>query len=197
MSLKMRFVILTQYFPPEIGAPQIRLAAVIRELLRLGHQVEVVTALPNYPQGEIFKEYRGFFYKLDDWEGIKVHRVWMYAAMGAGIKRLLSYFSFMFTALWGLRKVQPPDYLFVESPPLFLGITGYWMAKRWHCRLILNIADLWPDFVRGVGLMQNRYALGFAEKLEHWLYQRADAINIVTQGMQDILIEKKKKISSG
>jgi len=120
----MRFLILSQYFPPETGAPQVRLAAMIRELLGLGHTVEVVTALPNYPHGQIFPDYRGRFYRLQDWEGVRVHRVWMYAATGAGIKRLLNYFSFMLTAFWGLRKAQKPDYLFIESPPLFLGITG-------------------------------------------------------------------------
>ncbi|MDM8568563.1 hypothetical protein QUF50_03430, partial [Thiotrichales bacterium HSG1] len=94
----MRFLILSQYFPPETGAPQTRLASMSRELLRLGHTVEVVTAMPNYPTGKIFSDYQNQFYQLDNWEGIKIHRVWMYATSGAGIKRLLNYLSFTFTA---------------------------------------------------------------------------------------------------
>lgn len=188
----MRFLILTQYFHPEIGAPQLRLAATIRELLRLGHTVEVVTTLPNYPQGQIFADYRRRFYIVEDWEGVRVHRVWLYAATGAGIKRLWNYFSFMVTAWWALRKAQKPDFLFVESPPLFLGITAYLTAKRWQIPFILNVADLWPDFVRGVGLMKKGYALKFAEKLEAWLYQRANWINVVTEGMREILIQNKQ-----
>ncbi|MBE9561815.1 MAG: glycosyltransferase WbuB, partial [Proteobacteria bacterium] len=128
----MRFLILSQYFPPETGAPQTRLASMVRELLRLGHTVEVITAMPNYPTGKIFSNYQRKFYQLDDWEGVKVHRIWMYAASGAGIKRLLNYLSFTFTAIWGLRKAQKPDYLFIESPPLFLGITGYIAASWWR-----------------------------------------------------------------
>ena len=187
----MRFLILTQYFPPETGAPQIRLAAMIRELLRLGHTVEVVTAFPNYPEGQIFSNYRGSFYQLEEWEGVQVHRVWLYAATGAGLKRLWNYFSFMLTAWWGLRQAQRPDYLFVESPPLFLGITGYLMAKRWRIPFIFNIADLWPDTVRGLNLMRAGWVLKLAEKLESWLYQRADYITVVTESVRQILIKNK------
>ncbi|BAP57420.1 group 1 glycosyl transferase [Thioploca ingrica] len=188
----MHFLVLTQYFPPETGAPQIRLAAMIRELLHLGHTVEVVTALPNYPEGQIFPNYRGYFYQQEDWEGVRVHRVWLYAATGAGIKRLLNYFSFTLTAWWGLRQVQRPDYLFVESPPLFLGITGYLAAKRWQIPFIFNIADLWPDTVRGLGLMRAGWALRQAEKLESWLYQQADYITVVTESVRQILIKNKQ-----
>jgi len=151
----MRFLVLTQYFHPETGAPQVRLAAMIRELLRLGHTVEVVTALPNYPNGKIFSDYQGRFYRVENWEGVRLHRVWMYAATGAGFKRLLNYFSFMITALWGLRRAKKPDYLFVESPPLFLGITGYIAAKIWRVPFILNIADLWPDTIRALDRQKN------------------------------------------
>ena len=188
----MHFLVLTQYFPPETGAPQVRLAAMIRELLHLGHTVEVVTALPNYPEGQIFPNYRGYFYQQEEWEGVKVHRVWIYAATGAGIKRLLNYGSFTLTAWWGLRKAQRPDYLFVESPPLFLGITGYFVAKRWRIPFIFNIADLWPDTVHGLGLMRAGWALQQAEKLESWLYQQADYITVVTESVRQILIKDKR-----
>ncbi len=188
----MHFLVLTQYFPPETGAPQVRLAAMIRELLHLGHTVEVVTALPNYPEGQIFPNYRGYFYQQEEWEGVRVHRVWIYAATGAGIKRLLNYCSFTLTAWWGLRKAQRPDYLFVESPPLFLGITGYFVAKRWRIPFIFNIADLWPDTVHGLGLMRAGWALQQAKKLESWLYQQADYITVVTESVRQILIKDKR-----
>jgi glycosyltransferase involved in cell wall biosynthesis len=188
----MHFLILTQYFPPETGAPQVRLAAMIRELLRLGHTVEVVTALPNYPEGQIFPDYQGYFYKLDEWEGISIHRVWMYAATGAGIKRLFNYFSFMLTAFWGLRKAQKPDYLFVESPPLFLGISGYLIAKWWRVPFIFNVADLWPDTVKALGLMRDGLVLRLAEKLEQWLYRKANYVTVVTESVRQILMKQKQ-----
>ncbi len=188
----MRFLLLTQYFPPEIGAAQVRLASITRELLRLGHQVEIVTAVPNYPEGKIFPSYQGHFYLRESWEGIPLHRVWIYAATGAGGKRLLNYFSFMLTALWGLRQTQRPDYILVESPPLFLGITAYLAAKRWQVPWILNVADLWPDSVRALGLLKEGMLLTVATKLEAWLYRRANLINVVTEGLREILIHQKQ-----
>lgn len=188
----MRFLLLTQYFHPEIGATQVRLASITRELLRLGHQVEIVTAVPNYPEGKIVPNYQGHFYLLESWEGIPLHRVWIYAATGAGGKRLLNYFSFMLTAFWGLRQTQRPDYIVVESPPLFLGITAYLAAKRWQVPWILNIADLWPDSVRALGLVKEGMVLTLAEKLEAWLYRRANLINVVTEGLREILIHQKQ-----
>ena len=58
----MKFLIITQYFPPEVGAAQTRLAATSRSLQQLGHSVEVVTAMPNYPHGVVASEYQGHFY---------------------------------------------------------------------------------------------------------------------------------------
>lgn len=188
----MRFLMLTQYFYPEIGAPQVRLAAVARELLRLGHQVEVVTALPNYPEGKIFPSYQKRFYCVEEWERIRIHRVWLYAATGAGWKRLLNYFSFLVSAFWGIRHAQKPDYILVESPPLFLGITACFVARIWQVPFIFNVADLWPDSVYALGMIQRGWTLRLAEKLESWIYTRARYINAVTEGIREVLIHKKQ-----
>jgi glycosyltransferase involved in cell wall biosynthesis len=163
-----------------------------RELIRCGHTVEVVTALPNYPQGKIFPAYRRRFYMTEEREGIRIHRLWLYAATGAGVKRLLNYFSFMITAWWGLRRAQKPDYIFVESPPLFLGITGYWAAKRWRIPFIFHVADLWPDTALSLGLVREGWQLRAALRLEAWLYRQANYISILTESVRQILIKDKQ-----
>ena len=82
-------LILTQYYPPEPGAPQIRLRALARELSRLGVKVEVLTGMPNYPMGRIFDGYRGKLWMAEEIDGIKVRRVWLFPAAGRGsLKRL-------------------------------------------------------------------------------------------------------------
>lgn len=187
----MRFLILSQYFSPEIGAPQVRLAAMIRELKRFGHDVEVVTALPNHPTGRIFLDYRGRWYVREEWEGVPVHRVWLYPAVGAGVRRMLNYISFMVTSLMGLSRAQRPDFLFVESPPLFLGVPAVLVAWRWRVPLIFNVADLWPDSVKELGLMRDGFLLRLAARLEDWCYQKATFVNAVTEGIWQILVEKK------
>jgi len=187
----VRFLILTQYFPPEVGAPQVRLAAMVRELKGQGHEVEVVTALPNHPRGEIFPEYRGRFYVREDWEGVPVHRLWLYPATGAGLKRLLNYASFAFTSLFGLFRARRPDYLFVESPPLFLSVPAYLWGLPQGVPFIFNVADLWPDSVRELGLMREGWVLRLAEGLEAWTYRKARFVNAVTEGIRRALIEEK------
>lgn len=187
----MRFLILTQYFPPEIGAPQTRLSALARELKRLGHEVEVVTAMPNHPTGRMFPGYQGRLYIREEWEGVPVHRVWLYPSTGAGMKRILNYFSFSLFSLGGLYHAQRPDILFVESPPLFLGIPGVLAAKYWKVPLIFNVADLWPDAVKDLGVIRSPFLFAFAERLESWCYQQATFVNAVTEGILRTLIEKK------
>jgi glycosyltransferase involved in cell wall biosynthesis/ubiquinone/menaquinone biosynthesis C-methylase UbiE len=187
----VRFLILTQYFPPEVGAPQVRLSAFARELKRMGHEVEVMTGLPNHPTGRIFPKYRGRFYLKEEWEGIPVHRVWLYPSTGAGLKRMLNYLSFALTSLWGLSKAQRPDYIFVESPPLFLSLPAWLASRFWRVPFIFNVADLWPDSVKELGLMSNRLLLRIAEWLESWCYRQAAYITAVTEGIRDALVNQK------
>lgn len=187
----MRFLFLTQYFPPEIGAAQVRLGSVARELVELGHGVEVVTAMPNHPAGRIFPGYGGRFYCRESWAGIPVHRVWLYPSLGAGWKRMLNYLSFTATCPAGLVRAGKPDYLFVESPPLFLGAVGAAYSSLRGVPLIFNVSDLWPDSVRAMGLMREGTALRLAGALERWIYRRSAYINGLTEGIGEVLVREK------
>lgn len=169
-----------------------RLASLVRELLRMGHQVEIVTAFPNYPNGAIFPEYHGRFYQREDWEGATVHRTWLYACVGAGAKRILNYLSFTLTSFWGILRSQRADCVFVESPPLFLAIPGFLVSKLWKATFVFNVADLWPDCVQQLGLMRDGILLRGARALERWSYRRADYVNAVTERMKQILLNEKR-----
>ena len=85
------WLILTQYFPPEIGAPQIRLSSMIEELKKHNINASVLTAMPNYPKMEIFVGYNGLSYKKEIIDGIKVHRSKIYVSKSKGVlKRLFN-----------------------------------------------------------------------------------------------------------
>jgi len=182
---------LTQYFVPEVGASQLRLAAMCRELRRMGHDVEVVTAMPNYPAGQIHPEYRNRFYLADVWEGIRVHRVWLYAATGSGLGRYLNYFSFALTCLYPLLWAARPDFIFVESPPLPLSVPAFIISRLRRTRFIFNVADLWPDLARTLGLVKPGLALTLAESLEAWSYRKAAYVCAVTEGIKATLLKTK------
>src|SRR6185437_11826819 len=140
----MRFVILTQYYPPEIGAPQVRLASFAKELQRQGHEPVVLTGMPNYPSGTVRQPYRGRVLMREELDGIPVIRTWLFATNSARfVPRLSSYLSFCLSAFLGLRSIGRADFVFVESPPLFLAGTAHLIARLLHARWIMNVSDLW------------------------------------------------------
>ena len=187
----MRFLILTQYFPPETGAAQVRLKEVAKGLQRQGHEVVVVTAFPNHPQGVIPPEYQGYWSMKDEVDGIPVYRTWVYPVQrGRFWKRLLNYFSFTFSSLWGIFKAGPCDVIFVESPPLFLGMTavlGKWIKGA---KLIFNVSDLWPESAVALGLVTNKTLIRLTEGLETWLYNRSWKLSAVTLGIRETWLKR-------
>ncbi len=187
----MRLLILTQYFAPEVGAPQVRLSALSRELIHLGHTVEVLTALPNYPGGEIFPGYRNLRTVSETIDGVRVHRMWTYASLGAGWRRAVSFASFAVTSLFGLFKCSRPDLIFVESPPPTLVLPAILAARIWRVPLIMSVADLWPDSIRALGLTRGRLVMTALEKLERFAYAQSDMVNAVSEGVKKSLIRDK------
>ncbi len=188
----MRFLVISQYFPPEVGATQVRLSAMCRELVRAGHQVDVATAMPHHPAGKIFHGYRGRLSSFEFQGGVCVRRTWLYASMGSGLGRILSYLSFMVTCLFSVVRFRQPDYVFVDSPPLFLGISGWLASVYWGRPFIFNVADLWPDSVVDLGVMKDGLFVRAAYWLEGWIYKKARFVNGVTRGVEDALLHRKK-----
>ena len=143
----MKIGLLTQYYKPEMGAPQNRLYEMVRGLKELGNEIHIITAMPNYPTGKIFDAYKGKIVCDEVMDGIAVKRYWLYASNARKvIPRIWNMISFSCMALFSacyLRKLRL-DYLVVESPPLTLGIVGIWLAKFAKCKLVANISDIWP-----------------------------------------------------
>ena len=187
----MKFLILTLYYPPEIGGSPIRVHSIARELSRSGHEVEVVTALPNYPRGRFFPGYERCFFRREVQEGITLRRVWLYPAVGGGFGRFLNYCSFTVTCLFGLLHAKRPDFIFVESPPIFLSIPAYLAGKIWRVPIIFNVADLWPDIIAEGGFLKRGFAIRCLERLESWSYRKATYVSAVTEGLRNALLQKK------
>ena len=185
----MHLLILTQYFAPETGAPPVRLLALAREFRRLGHSVEIVTAMPNYPTGRILPGYRGRVRLSETHEGFPVHRTWLWAAKGAGAGRALNFLSFMGTALLPLRLVAEPDVIFVESPPITLFLTAFAYRRRFpRALLVFNVADQWIDAMRDFGVITNRRVLAGLARYARFCYARADLMTAATCGIVDDLV---------
>jgi|DewCreStandDraft_4_1066084.scaffolds.fasta_scaffold10583_5 glycosyltransferase involved in cell wall biosynthesis len=181
----MRIAILTQYYPPETGAPQNRLSDLAKRLHRRGHDVQVLTALPNYPGNEIFPEYIGRANMVEYMDDLPVARVGLYVPRRRTItRRFLNYVSFALNSyVHGPRLLNRFDLLFLESPPLFLGLAAMSLARRFRARLVVNVSDLWPKALMDLGLKAPKLCWKAMFWLERRLYRSAALITVQTQGI--------------
>ena len=177
-----RWVILSQYYAPELGAPQLRLRAVARELKRHGIRVEVRTGMPNYPNGVTFPGYRGRVRLEETIDDVPVHRTWLYASTGKSpLKRVANYVSFTSTALVGTLFGPKPDRLFVESQPLTLGIVALLMRWLRGVPYVYNVPDLQVDVAREVGFLSSGALLGLMKGLEDLSLKQSWTVSTVTE----------------
>lgn len=181
----MKVIFLTQYFPPETGAPQNRLHAMAHALQEQGAEVTVLTAMPHYPEMEVHAAYRRKWCVREQMDGLELVRCWIHASKGRGIvARLMNYFSFVLSSLWiGAFHTKRSDILLVESPPLFLGITAMLLARMKRAKLVFNVSDLWPESAVQLGLVTNRSLIRLSTWLEMMCYRRSALITGQTQGI--------------
>ncbi|MFK7755330.1 MAG: glycosyltransferase family 4 protein [Flavobacteriales bacterium] len=180
-----KLVILTQYYPPETGAPQNRLHSLSINMKKQGYDVSVFTGMPNYPKMELHDEYKRKWFGKETIDGIVVWRSWLLVTEKSSIIfRLLNYFSFCFTSFFRmLLRMKKSDVLVCESPPLFLGMTAVLISWIKRTPLVFNVSDLWPKSAEELGLITNQTIIGMTTWLEEWIYKRSKAITGQTQGI--------------
>ena len=182
----MKLLLITQYFPPEVGAPQNRLSELALRLIEEGVEITVLTAMPNYPQMEIHEEYIGKKHCKEKFGGCTIYRTAIYVSKSKSITtRLRNYFSFVWSSYkYGIRKLNGDfDAVFCESPPLFLGISAFLIARKKKAKFIFNVSDLWPESAEKLGIVKNKLFLKLATILEEFLYKKAALITGQTKGI--------------
>jgi glycosyltransferase involved in cell wall biosynthesis len=180
----LRIAILTQYFPPEMGAPQARLHELAIRLKARGHELTIITAMPNYPTGRVFDGYRRRIFARETIDGMRVIRTWILPSKSANlIVRLISYMSFVTSSLLlATPFVGKQDLLIVESPPLFLGLSGVPMSWLTRARMVFMVSDIWPDVAVRMGGMISPKQARILEKLEGWVYRRSACVALTNPG---------------
>lgn len=192
MSKLLHILFISQYFPPEMGAPSARTYELCRHWAEKGHKVTVITGFPNHPTGVIPPEYRQHFYKIEMIDGIKVIRTYVYATPNKGFfKRILSYISFMCSAIFlGPWKAGCPDLVIATSPQFFVAIAGYIISRIKRKSFIFEVRDLWPESIVQLGQLKNRTIIRFLESIEAFLYRKAKMIIAVTDSFVPIIAGK-------
>lgn len=180
----MRVRILTHYYPPEVGAPQTRLAALAGGLARRGDEVSVHTGFPHYPDGEIKAPHRNRPLAVESDGDVSVLRSWVHAAPNSGFaRRIANHASFSASAIATSAAGGPADVVLVETPPLLLAGAAIPYARAKRAELVLNVADLWPDSAVEMGTLSSPRGIAAARRIERAAYRAAAAIACPTESI--------------
>ncbi len=187
-----RILIVTQFFPPEAGAPQARLSALAAAWASGGDSVTVLTGMPNHPTGVVPPEYRRAVRRREQRGGYRIVRTWLYATPNEGVARkTLSHLSFMVSSvLLGGRACGRADTVVVSSPTFFSIGSAWLLAKLKRARLIVEVRDLWPAIFVELGVLTSRRVIRVLERLELAAYAAADQVVVVSDGFRADLIAR-------
>lgn len=181
----MHILFLTDNFPPEVNAPASRTYEHAKEWVKVGEKVTVITCVPNFPAGRVYDGYRNKLWQSEIVDGIRVIRVWSFIAANEGFfKRILDYISYMLTSFIASLFVSKVDIVVGTSPQFFTTVSAWMVAGFKRVPFVFELRDLWPDSVRAVGAMRDTRMLLYFEKIELFLYSRADAIVSVTHSFK-------------
>ncbi|HXH06591.1 MAG TPA: sugar transferase [Vicinamibacterales bacterium] len=188
----MRILYVSQYFPPEMGAPAARVHGLAKHWVELGHQVTVLTGFPNHPTGVVAPAYRSALRRgtmRERLDGIEVVRTWLYPAPnGRLLDRTVNYASFCLSACIRGIVLRRPDVVIGTSPQLLVGLAGWWISRIKRCPFVFEVRDIWPEAIlaAGVGREDSAY-IRTLSRVASFLYRRADLIVTVTYAAADRL----------
>lgn len=199
MGLALHILFLSDNFFPEVNAPASRTHDHAKEWIKAGHNITVITCVPNFPTGQVFDGYRNKIWQEEIIDGIRVVRVWSYIAANEGFsKRILDFLSYMLTSFLASFFIRKVDIVVGTSPQFFTAVSAWLVAFYKRKPFIFELRDLWPESIRAVGAMHESKLLVLLEKLELFLYRRAHGIVVVTHSFKDNLVKRGidgKKIS--
>lgn len=188
----MKILFFTDHFHPEMSPPAAHIYDRCKIWVEQGHNVTVVTNVPNYPFGEPYEGYKNKFRQVEILDNVRVIRVKTFMAENKGtVKRILDYFSYTVSAFVNTLFEKKPDVVISSSPPLFAPMVGVVFSMLRRTPHVFEIRDLWPAFIAATnGWDKNGKLYRFLEKLELWLYKHSRRIIAFTPAFIDDLVER-------
>jgi len=185
----MRILFITQWFHPEGSFKTFSFA---KELIKLGHEVEVLTGFPNYPGGKLYNGYKVKLFQKETIEGVPVFRVPLYPSHDrSGIRRFLNYTSFALSAaIIGPWVVKRADVAYVYHPPATVGLPASIIKLLRRIPFVYDIQDLWPDTLKATGMFNNKIGLKLANGWCKFVYRSAERIVVLSPGFKRTLCER-------
>lgn len=177
----MNFILVSNYFYPEMGAAPNRITSLAEELAECNHGVEVICPLPNYPGGKIFAGYERRFLKKEKKNSITINRYWIYPSVSKNpFWRVISMFSFsvsLWAYLFNYKKIKKADWVIIQSPPLPVSFSATILFKKiFRKKVALNVSDLWPLSALELGAISKGRLYRLLEWMERFNYKNADKI---------------------
>ncbi len=191
---RLNILYVSQYFPPEMGAPAARAAELAHHWSQSGHQVSILTGFPNHPTGIVPPVWRSRLRRLTYYEkvgDVDVFRTWLWPLPNRkSHERIRNYASFCISAALRGLTIPRPDVVIATSPQLLVALAGWWIAFSRQLPFIFEVRDLWPESLSAVGVgaegsLLHRTLSGIAR----FLYDRADLIVVVTPAFKQRLEE--------
>lgn len=173
----MRILVLSQYFWPE----SFRINEVVQSLTERGIPVDVLTAKPNYPEGQVFPPYRAWGWLREQWQGARIFRLPIFPrGRKSGIRLSLNYLSFVVAGLllgpWLLRSSRP-NVIFVYAPsPLLQALPALFLSRLRGIPVAIHVQDLWPESIQATGYVRNRLVIGLVDLLVGFIYRHCDLL---------------------
>lgn len=191
----MNILIFTQYFWPE----NFRINEIADAIYSLGHDVEVVTGRPNYPEGTIFSGYSSWTVKKEIWKNILIYRLPILArGKKSPFKLALNYLSYIVSGLLFapfLLKKKKYDVIFVYGvSPIFQVIPASFLGWLKGVPVVLWVQDLWPQSAEATGYIKSGWLLKILEKFVKFSYSHTDLILVQSQAFIDPVSRLAPKI---
>ena len=187
----MKVLIVSFYYPPEMGAAPSRISNMAEGLRRQGADVEVLTCLPNYPKGRIFEGYRHRLSAKEVVNGITVYRYWTYATVSRNAVARLAGMLIFAMAIWLFAlhgsRVKSYNRIIIQSPPLLVAFSATLLFGCIYRRAtILNVSDLWPLSAVELGAVKaGSIYCGVLSWMERFVYRNSRAIQGQSRAILD------------
>ena len=185
----MNVLIVSQYFWPE----NFKINDIAKGLVEKGHNVSVLTGLPNYPTGKLFKGYSYFKIKKEKLDKITIYRSPLLTrANGSSLRLFLNYFSFAFFASLRVLFINKKfDKIFVyEVSPITVGIPAIIAKYRFKAPIFFWVQDLWPESVSAAGQLNNKIVLKSLNNLTKWIYKNSKLVLIQSEGFREYILNQ-------
>jgi colanic acid biosynthesis glycosyl transferase WcaI len=189
----VKILYISQYFPPEMGAPAARASELACHWADAGHQVSVLTGFPNHPTGVVPPEWRARTRHLvyrEQVGGVDVFRTWLWPLPNRKAhERMRNYASFCVSAALRGLTLPRPDVIIASSPQLLVGLSGWWISFARQIPFVFEVRDLWPESLTAVGVGdENSLLYHVLAGVAKFLYRKADRIVVVTPAFREHLI---------